>query len=82
MRRYWSKPPHQSFERARPRRGWTTDLQKARKKIEDTAMYGGFWPWIQLVEETETEYRVIAEYRNHGNRGWVSPLQAAGFVGQ
>ena len=74
---YWTKAPYQSF--ARPRRGYTRDLHKMMARIEYLSRFTGN-PWLQLVEETDAGYKVVAEYRNHSPHGWVNPLQAAGFA--
>ena len=77
--RYWSKFPRQSFEQRRPRRGWTTDMTKKMRQIEECYRPGYTGePFIQLVEETRDSYRLVAEWTP--GKGWIHPLIAAGFL--
>lgn len=77
--RYWSKFPRQSFEGRRPAKGWTTDMAKMARQIEDTYRSGHtIEPFVQLVEETTDGYSVVAEWMS--DRGWTSPLKAAGLL--
>jgi len=76
--KYYWKTPAAPFERRRT--GFCHSLDKAADRIEKLAIQS--WhanPWIQLVEETRDGWRVVAEYRNHGARGWVGPLEAMGL---
>jgi hypothetical protein len=78
--RYWTKLPRQDFDAARPRTGGTKDAVTKARQIEKAYAPGHTGePFIQLVEETETEYCVIAEWMPH--RGcWDTPLGAGGFL--
>lgn len=74
---YWTKAPNENF--TKPYCGYTTSVEKMKARIEYLAPFTQD-AWIQLVEQTDDGCRVVAEYRNHHPRGWVSPLQAAGFA--
>lgn|SRR5579863_347827 len=77
--RYWAKFPRQSFDYSRPVRGWTTDMAKKARQIEECYQPGYTnEPFVQLIEETADEYRVVAEWMP--GKGWTSPLIAAGFL--
>lgn len=75
--RYRVKLPRQAFTASRSLR--TRDVATAARRIEGTYRSGHTRePYIQLVEETPDEYRVVAEYQP--GLGWIGPLQAAGFA--
>ena len=77
--RYWSKFPRQDFDSRRPRSGWTTDMTTKARQIERAYAPGHTTePFVQLVEETRTGYRVVAEWMP--SSGWTDPLVAAGFL--
>lgn len=74
--KYYAKRPADGFA---PRTvGYSRSLLKAADRIE-TESLNSSEPWLQLVEETKEGWRVVAEYRNHGARGWIGPLEAAGL---
>jgi hypothetical protein len=80
MTKYWSKFPRQSFETAAPRRGFSRTVEAAMGRIEKTYRAGYTQePYVQLVEETDTHYRVVAEWMP-GAWCWVSEYEAAGLV--
>ena len=74
---YWTKFPGKPFKR--PARGYTTSLERKRRQIEGCYAPGCTdRPYVQLVEETDDGYRVVAEWMP--GHGWTGPLQAAGFA--
>lgn len=75
--KFYNKRPEMPFEKRES--GYFLSQKKAVQYIEDNASQ---WPdpWIQLVREDDDGWEVVAEYRNHGARGWVTPLQAMGLA--
>jgi hypothetical protein len=73
--RYRVKFPRLPFDRAWSLR--TRDLATAVQRVERRHRNSREL-YIQLVEETDDAYRVVAEYQPR--RGWLGPLQAAGFA--
>jgi hypothetical protein len=71
---YGAKLPRQSWEKAKPT--WIT-LASARAAIESDYRASSE-PYVQLVEIAGDGAKVIAEYMP--GKGWVSPLEAAGYV--
>lgn len=74
---YFSKLPGAKF--LRPASGYTRSIDAMRRRIE--SVYAAGYtdrPYVQLVEETDDEFRVVAEWMP--GKGWIGPLQAAGFA--
>jgi hypothetical protein len=57
------------------------DRDLAMAKIE-TIFEASSRPWIQLIvkEQFAPWPKVVAEFQNHGGRGWVCPMRAAGMA--
>lgn len=76
--RYWSKFPRESFEEKKPSKGWTTNWDEARRRVEDRYKPGFTREaFIQLVMETKDGFEVISEWSP--GRGWLYPEEAAGL---
>ena len=75
--KFYNKRPEKPFEKRGS--GYFRSQAKAAEYIEENAHK---WadPWIQLVREDADGFEVVAEYRNHASRGWVTPMQAMGLA--
>lgn len=81
--RYWAKLPRHTFAQRRPTKTIKTrffrSAEKCRIWIEEQYAPGYTTePYVQLVQETATEMRVLCEYMP--GQGWVGALEAAGFI--
>ena len=78
MTKYYAKFPEEPFKIKRKR--YFRSIAAAKAEIEKAAWtyYFGY-PWIQLVAEDSSGWKVLAEFKNHDRRGWVSAFQAAGL---
>jgi hypothetical protein len=82
MAKYYTKFPRVAFkDRAQEvsRSGFYRTEDAARRMIERAYAAGHTGePYVQLVEETATEYRIVAEWMP--GKGWTDALTAAGFL--